>query len=71
MRASTTRFERSADEPPEGTPGEAEVDDTLAGSFPASDPPFWTLGLTDEASALPEDADAGDPPAGDPSASES
>ncbi len=24
---------------------EAEIDDTLAGSFPASDPPSWTLGI--------------------------
>lgn len=23
---------------------EAEIDETLAGSFPASDPPSWTLG---------------------------
>ena len=24
---------------------EAEIDETLAGSFPASDPPSWTLGI--------------------------
>jgi len=29
---------------------EAEIDETLAGSFPASDPPSWTLG-TDRGAA--------------------
>lgn len=27
---------------------EREIDETLAASFPASDPPFWTLGLEEE-----------------------
>jgi hypothetical protein len=27
---------------------ERELDMTLAGSFPASDPPFWTFGVSDQ-----------------------
>jgi hypothetical protein len=36
---------------------ERQVDDELAQSFPASDPPSWTMGVT------PADGDAGDDPA--------
>jgi hypothetical protein len=40
--------ERPAQEPPaggrEGGMSESEIDDNLEESFPASDPPSWTLG---------------------------
>ncbi|HEX8129644.1 MAG TPA: hypothetical protein VF527_11135 [Pyrinomonadaceae bacterium] len=39
--------ERVAQDTPrqdEGEMSEAEIDQNLAGSFPASDPPSWTLG---------------------------
>jgi hypothetical protein len=29
----------------DGTPDEEQLDDILADSFPASDPPPWTLGV--------------------------
>jgi hypothetical protein len=32
-------------------PSEDSIDDALDASFPASDPPFWTLGLSTDAAA--------------------
>lgn len=46
----------------EGEMTEKEIDDTLAGTFPASDPPSWTLGTNhreepkgEQSSSQPED----------------
>jgi len=39
---------------------EAEIDKTLDESFPASDPPSWTLGIVPCADS-PEEKDAGAP----------
>jgi hypothetical protein len=44
--------EKQPDEPV-GEMSEAEIDNNLAETFPASDPPSWTLG-TDHKSELPE-----------------
>jgi hypothetical protein len=47
------------DEKPEGnTMSEAEIDETLKESFPASDPPGWTLGV--EPRAEKQDESGGD-----------
>ncbi len=34
------------DKPAEGEMSEAEIDYNVMGSFPASDPPSWTLGIS-------------------------
>jgi hypothetical protein len=39
-------------------PTEDEIDLNLIGSFPASDPPSWTLGITREKDASTRDSDA-------------
>lgn len=39
---------------------EEEIDEALEGSFPASDPPPWTLG-TNHRAEVNQDADKGDP----------
>ena len=43
---------------------ERQVDDELAQSFPASDPPSWTMGVTAADSDIPDDLAPGVPAAG-------
>lgn len=51
---------RSVPEPPERTVeemSEAEIDRNLAETFPASDPPSWTLGTDHQREPTTPDAD--------------
>jgi hypothetical protein len=48
-------------------PTEEEIDNTLEQSFPASDPPGWTLGI-ERPNARPEADTSVDPTRGDDSA---
>ena len=60
MKRFADRHQRDTDERDERAKnagaGEDEIDQTLADSFPASDAPPWTLGVS---SALPKDIGTG------------
>jgi hypothetical protein len=44
-------------QPPEGDMSEAEIDRNLADTFPASDPPSWTLGIDQQHDSPGQPAD--------------
>lgn len=46
MANDEDRLTREDDEADEGEMSEAEIDYNVMGSFPASDPPAWTLGIS-------------------------
>jgi hypothetical protein len=45
MTEDTDRLEPAADQPNVSEISEDEIDHNLMGSFPACDPPSWTLGV--------------------------
>ena len=53
MSDDNERLVQKQPEEPAGEMSEAEIDNNLAQTFPASDPPSWTLG-TDHKSELPD-----------------
>lgn len=52
-----TGSETEKDAGPAGEMSEAEIDDNLADTFPASDPPAWTLGSDHRPSATGREGD--------------
>ena len=64
MAGSRERDARTTPQPDEGEMSEDEIDRNLADTFPASDPPSWTLGTdhreepVNERSDVAEDGEA-------------
>ncbi len=52
---SSENPDRSVDTGDEGEITETEIDETIEGSFPASDPPSWTLGTNHHVPTKPEE----------------
>ena len=54
MNTDADKRERTAVDESTGEMSEAEIDSVLEDTFPASDPPPWTLGTDHRASVEPE-----------------
>ena len=67
MAEDRDRTTQDAPQPDRGEMSEAEIDNTLMETFPASDPPSWTLG-TDHRADSPTEKSKGELPAGEPRA---
>ena len=61
MAENKERIAQASSQPSEGEMSEDEIDRNLAGTFPASDPPSWTLGTDhrEESPREPSDDDEG------------
>lgn len=57
MKTDTNDPAQTLDDSSNGEMSEAEIDDNLEGTFPASDPPAWTLGSNHRADAKQEPED--------------
>jgi hypothetical protein len=53
MNMDAGELSQANDEPREGEMSEREIDENLEGTFPASDPPAWTLGTDHRAEVKP------------------
>lgn len=59
MKKDANDSSQPFDDASKGEMSEAEIDDNLEGTFPASDPPAWTLGSDHRTEAEQEAEDSG------------
>lgn len=59
MKAEANELSQTLDDKSAAEMSEAEIDDNLEDSFPASDPPAWTLGSDHRPAARQDHEDKG------------